>query len=329
MNPCETLPPKGKGNVSDRRLWPDGVVPYDADDDARNNQGQIYSHIIEAMADIESACPGVRFFELVGGGSHIFFVGSGGCASHIGMQGGRQEVYAGSSCRKPQVTHEVLHALGLVHEHCRRDRDDYVEVIWDNIEPGKSHNFQNSGTPSGGYDLRSVMHYTSTAWGINGAQTLRSLTSDRIDPSSTMTEYDIETVNLLYPLAPEPPETPIEPEPPPVTGPDPETKIVYHDRFVAALCWQTNDADGTGLADGMRANSGGFVFGYDLETVQVLCSVIDGRQQNGFWWVTIAAATDVAWSIRIEDGETGSVQTYDFEGGEPSPAIMDTEAFSA
>ena len=32
--------------------------------------------------------------------------------------------------------HETLHALGVVHEHTRPDRDDYVEVLEDNIQEG-------------------------------------------------------------------------------------------------------------------------------------------------------------------------------------------------
>ena len=33
--------------------------------------------------------------------------------------------------------HETLHALGVVHEHTRPDRDDYVEVLEDNIQEGR------------------------------------------------------------------------------------------------------------------------------------------------------------------------------------------------
>lgn len=31
--------------------------------------------------------------------------------------------------------HETLHALGLNHEQLRWDRDDYIAVQWDNINP--------------------------------------------------------------------------------------------------------------------------------------------------------------------------------------------------
>ena len=34
--------------------------------------------------------------------------------------------------------HEFLHALGIAHEHARPDRDNYVRVYFENVQPGKT-----------------------------------------------------------------------------------------------------------------------------------------------------------------------------------------------
>ena len=62
------------------------------------------------------------------------------------------------------VAHEIGHALGMFHEQSRSDRDMYVEVIPENIEPGYEHNFDltstnNYNTP---YNFYSMMHYKKT-----------------------------------------------------------------------------------------------------------------------------------------------------------------------
>ena len=62
------------------------------------------------------------------------------------------------------VTHETAHALGFYHEQSRYDRDDYVSINMNNIDPALQYNFvkmtqqtsNNLGVP---YDFGSVMQY--------------------------------------------------------------------------------------------------------------------------------------------------------------------------
>ena len=62
--------------------------------------------------------------------------------------------------------HEIGHALGLYHEQSRSDRDNYVTVLWNNMDSSYWPQFNkvdaiNEQTFSIPYDYGSVMHYAS------------------------------------------------------------------------------------------------------------------------------------------------------------------------
>ena len=76
----------------------------------------------------------------------------------------------GSTCyRHGVIIHEILHALGFFHEHSRPDRDQHVDINYDNVREGMNHNFMklnsrewfNMSIP---YDTGSVLHYSGYAF---------------------------------------------------------------------------------------------------------------------------------------------------------------------
>lgn len=68
----------------------------------------------------------------------MFVLGS--CWSYVGRQGGGQTVsLSRQGCLyHGTVQHELLHALGFNHEQTRSDRDNHIQVVWDNIIQGQA-----------------------------------------------------------------------------------------------------------------------------------------------------------------------------------------------
>ena len=89
-----------------------------------------------------------------------------GSFSAIGMKGGAQDMSLAGWATKWVACHEIAHALGVIHEQCRTDRDEYLIINWDYIEPNQQHNFAifPDSTNKGVYDFESIMHYGPDAF---------------------------------------------------------------------------------------------------------------------------------------------------------------------
>jgi hypothetical protein len=62
-----------------------------------------------------------------------------GCWSSVGRIGGPQKLNLQSpGCLTTLGTpvHELMHAVGFLHEHNREERDKYVTIRWENIQEG-------------------------------------------------------------------------------------------------------------------------------------------------------------------------------------------------
>jgi hypothetical protein len=60
----------------------------------------------------------------------------------------------------------------------------------------------------------------------------------------------------------------------------------------------------------------------------MLVKVLDGCALNGRYWVFSAATTDVEYTLRITDTETGDVREYWNPLGSAAAALTDTGAFA-
>jgi PKD repeat protein len=184
----------------DAMRWPGGIVPYEIDGGLPNQ-----SRATDAMTQVEQETNGVHFVPRTSEANYIRFVSSDGCSSEIGMIGGAQNINLADGCSTGNTMHEIGHALGMYHEHTRCDRDTYVQINWDNIEDGKSHNFDkqcDGATDLFDYAEGSIMHYSPFAFSKNDLPTIVSLRDPPLDDlmgqRSAYGPTDIATINELY-----------------------------------------------------------------------------------------------------------------------------------
>jgi hypothetical protein len=110
-------------------------------------------------------------------------------SSYIGRTHGAQTILLGAEVPAGVAIHEIGHSVGLLHEQSRPDRDEYVSVHWENVDPAYRYAFEkvDSGyaVMRGPYDLGSIMHYWDGAFSRNGGATLT-----RLDGSPLGVQWD-------------------------------------------------------------------------------------------------------------------------------------------
>uniref|UniRef100_A0A0K0EJK8 Metalloendopeptidase n=1 Tax=Strongyloides stercoralis TaxID=6248 RepID=A0A0K0EJK8_STRER len=128
-------------------------------------------------------------------GIHYKFVGE--CLSKVGRQNKKQWqlIKIGSMCNSPGgIIHETFHALGLIHEQCRYDRDLYISILQQNLFNQNIWDCRRFGydwvtdyfQP---YDYGSIMQYDMYSHSSNGEKTLVPL----------FPHYENTIGNLEYP----------------------------------------------------------------------------------------------------------------------------------
>jgi hypothetical protein len=163
-----------KSAVSTRiaNQWSNKIIPYVINPSLPNP-----SRVTSAINHWQQKT-NFRFVQRTTENDYVEFVPGDGCASYIGKIGGKQQIWLANSCSVGNTIHEIGHLVGLFHEHTRADRDNFVNVNWNNIQPGTENNFMSfnftsySGVDKGLFDFNSIMLYPSNAFSNNGQPTL-------------------------------------------------------------------------------------------------------------------------------------------------------------
>lgn len=194
---------EGAGLSSLSTRWPDNLVFYTISSFLINDRYRVYDAISHWESNSNLRFAYVVDKDLVD--NYIEFVPGLGCSSYLGMVGDRQVITLGDHCTTGNTIHEIGHAIGIMHEQSRSDRDNYVNILWGNIRSGTEHNFDTyidrgiSGFDYGAFDFGSIMMYPSNAFSSNGLPTITrkdgSIFSAQRNGLSAM---DIATANHMY-----------------------------------------------------------------------------------------------------------------------------------
>ncbi|KAI4830781.1 hypothetical protein KUCAC02_002397 [Chaenocephalus aceratus] len=187
-------------------LWKKGsrglvTVPFTTSSQFTSSERQTITNAMNAFHS--QTC--LRFVPRRNEYDYISIENKGGCYSSMGRTGGRQVLSLNrQGCvHHGTVQHEINHALGFHHEQTRSDRDSYVRINWQNINPQMAYNFKrhdtnNLNTP---YDYGSIMHYGRTAFSIQwGKDSMTPIPNPNVQIGQRrgLSRGDIVRINKLY-----------------------------------------------------------------------------------------------------------------------------------
>lgn len=195
--------PKTRGaTIKDfAKYWPDGKVYYSISSDF----GSDYA-VLQAMNMISDVAE-IEFIQRTNQPNYIYFVPSPldnpTNSSYIGMQGGGQNITIYNRNIAGVIAHEIMHSLGVYHEMSRSDRDDYITINWNNIDPKYSYNFEqySLGFDIGYFDFNSIMMYSSPDFlkdNIEGYSFTRKNGQPIYGQRSYLSETDQQSLRFIY-----------------------------------------------------------------------------------------------------------------------------------
>ncbi|CAG7815354.1 unnamed protein product [Allacma fusca] len=200
------------GIVGNHFRWPEGIVPYSFSPDFTPTEIRV---VEGSMREISEKTQCIRFKPRVNEKNYIRIEDGLGCTSNVGMinEGGQILTLNRPGCvNHGNAMHELVHALGFFHEQSRLDRDNYVTVLTQNINPKRTINFQKYTSREGydfgvPYDYSSLMHYPESAFQSEAAvlQGLKTLVPKRSGVEIGQRRYlsELDTLKIIRMYCPE------------------------------------------------------------------------------------------------------------------------------
>lgn len=190
----------GSGQV---RKWPNNTVIYRID----NLTSTMRDRFNQAMKEWETKTD-IRFKERTNEKNYVTVSRTGDNCScgvaTIGMFQNRGFIRIGSQAPLSVIVHEIGHTLGYLHEQSRPDRDQYVNVLFENITNGAEDQFfisRNSIPLTKELDLNSIMMYGSYTFSKDRrSPTIVDKNGNAYRKSTPgLSQGDIDGTNQAYP----------------------------------------------------------------------------------------------------------------------------------
>lgn len=188
---------RGVAITGSKFRWPDGIIPYVIKDNL------LKPTVEAAIAHWHANTPFRLVKKTDAHTDYVSFENRTGCWSRVGRQGKMQVISLGGGCGIGSAIHEIGHTIGLWHEQSRADRDQHIQIVWDNIDPQARHNFDKhvlDGQDLGGYDFGSIMHYPAKAFALDPTKpTILTANGQPIGQRTGLSRGDVASLKLLYP----------------------------------------------------------------------------------------------------------------------------------
>ncbi len=153
--------------------WKNGFIPIVIDQAIKSDRA-MNAKLADALAELGNKTVLTFVTRNNKQTDYIFFKKStDGNYSKLGRRGGRQQVNIEANASVGTYIHEIMHAVGFIHEQNRCDRDAHVTIFDDNIKTGRESQFTktcNGANDYGNYNFNSIMHYHPKAFSKYNSQ---------------------------------------------------------------------------------------------------------------------------------------------------------------
>jgi len=198
----QKLDMSGVSMGSKRRIfyWPKGIIPYHIDCSLKNMPRALAA--IDAAIEEWQKTTCIKFVKRSAEKDYLVFLRDSGCWSSQGKINGPSLISVGLGCEfRNVISHLIGHVVGLWHPHNRIDRNDYIEVFWQNIDAVARSAFitvYDTDGSSGPYEYGSIMHFPWDALTNTGHRTMLALQRVNEKPYSKISPLDALQVSVLY-----------------------------------------------------------------------------------------------------------------------------------